>query len=186
MPRSSGKETDDVLDIPHAASFIYLLGRVDQGVRRELRGRLSSWGLSLPEFTALYRLEQRTGLSNAQLARHTMVAPQSMIEILAALERRRLVRRSADQSHGGILRAELTSAGRRLLRAARTAIDETQETMLADVSRTQREMVLGTLIEVMHNLQSKSQGSTSDQPPAKASPPARRGSSPPQNRPRSA
>lgn len=46
--------------------MIYLLGRVDQGIRRELRSRLQRFELSVPEFT-----------------------PQAMLESLGKLEARR-------------------------------------------------------------------------------------------------
>jgi hypothetical protein len=52
-------------------------------------------------------LRARPGLSNAQLARRSLVAPQS---ILAKLERRGLVGREVDPGHGRILRATPTEA----------------------------------------------------------------------------
>ena len=94
-------------DVP----FVYVVGRVNQGIRRELQARLAAWGLSIAELTALSALARRPGLSNAQLARRAMVTPQSMIEILSALEARGLVRRELDPDHARILRAELPPAG---------------------------------------------------------------------------
>ena len=44
--------------------------------------------LSLNQYTTLSVLDQRGGLSNAQLARRSLVSPQSMNEVLLALEQR--------------------------------------------------------------------------------------------------
>lgn len=90
----------------HEASLTYVVGRVNQGIRREMRARLAQWKLSVQEFTTLSVLSTRPGLSNAQLARRALVTPQSMIEILSKLERRGLVRREVDPDHARILRSD--------------------------------------------------------------------------------
>lgn len=118
---------------PHAASLIYMIGRVDRGIRREMRARLAAWELTVAEYTTLSVLETTPRLSNAQLARRALVAPQSMIEILGVLERRDLVARRLDPDHGRILRAELTATGRRLLAAAHPAIVELQDDLFIGV-----------------------------------------------------
>jgi len=43
-------------------SLIYVIGRVDQGVRRELRVRLAPLALSVPDVTTLSVLRGRSGL----------------------------------------------------------------------------------------------------------------------------
>src|ERR1700692_4871710 len=111
----------------HEASLLYVVGRVNQGIRREMRERLAEWDLSVQEYTALSVLQTRPGLSNAQLARRALITPQSMIEILAKLERRTLVARQVDPGHRLILRATLTPAGQELLKAADPAIRAIQD-----------------------------------------------------------
>lgn len=139
-------------DLPDPPSVVYAIGRVNQGIRRELRQRLSEWELSVPELTALSILDRRPGLSNAQLARRTMVTPQSMIEILAVLEHRSLVNRTVDPTHGRILRAELTTEGTKVLRAVEPAIHAIQNHMLADVPADQLEIFLNVLLVAMDRL----------------------------------
>ena len=134
------------------ASFAYLVGRVGQGVRREMRARLAGHGLSVAEFTALSVLRRRPGLSNAQLARRAMITPQAMIEVLAELERRGLVRRRADAAHRRVLRAELTPRGERLLDAAEPPVLALEGELLAGVPDRQRAAVLDALHEAMRRL----------------------------------
>jgi DNA-binding MarR family transcriptional regulator len=135
-------------------TLVYLVGRVNQGIRRELRSRLAGWELSVPEFTALSILKRRAGLSNAQLARRSLVTPQTMIEILAGLERRGLVLREVDPAHGRILRAELTDAGMRLISAAELRIEALQAEVLRDVSKEHRRIVLDVMFSMMQRLRS--------------------------------
>lgn len=139
-------------DESHETSLLYVIGRVNQGIRREMRGRLAAWSLSVQEFTTLSVLGSRPGLSNAQLARRALVTPQSMIEILSKLEGRGLVQREVDPSHGRILRAELTPAGRKLIADAEPAIRNVQDEMLSGVSARERETALVALISAMESL----------------------------------
>lgn len=134
------------------ASFIYVVGRVEQGIRREMRTRLAQCGLSVQEYTALSVLGARPGLSNAQLARRSLVTPQSMIEILTRLERRELVVREPDARHARILRGHLTRRGRDLLRVADRAVAGIQERILADVPQRERAIVIEGMRAVMNRL----------------------------------
>ena len=124
------------------ASLIYMVGRVNQGIRRLMRDRLADTGLSISEYTALSVLRARPNLSNAQLARRALVTPQAMITILAELERRGLVVRREDPAHARILRAELTAPGAELLASLDPAIAEIQDRLLGAVPRPERAAVL--------------------------------------------
>lgn len=75
--------------------LIYTVGRFDRVLRIELRRRLRNLDLTIAEFTTLTVLRRRKGLSNAQLARRAMVSAQAMNQVLAALEQKGLVSRSA-------------------------------------------------------------------------------------------
>jgi DNA-binding MarR family transcriptional regulator len=139
---------------PTQASLIYLIGRVNQGITREMRSRLVPWDLSVPEFTALSVLANRPGLSNAQLARRAMITPQSMILILSKLERRELVRRELDPHHQRILRAELTAAGHGILADADLVIAEIQEQILNGVPEPDQRVLMDVLRAATSLLQS--------------------------------
>lgn len=134
------------------ASLVYVVGRVNQGIRREMRARLAELDLSVPEYTALSVLQARPGLSNAQLARRSLLAPQSMLEVLAKLESRDLVQREVDPAHSRILRAALTAEGRALLAEADPAIEAIQDWLLADVPERNRAIVLDGMLSAMNRL----------------------------------
>ena len=102
--------------------------------------------------TTLSVLASRPGLSNAQLARRALVTPQSMIEILSKLEHRALVRRRAAPEHGRILRAELTPAGRALLRRADPVIAAIEQQVLDGIPASERQIVLRGMVGAMEQL----------------------------------
>lgn len=136
------------------ALLIYIVGRVDQGIRHEMRLRLAEWDLSVPEFTALAVLKRRPGLSNAQLARRSLVRPQSMNEILVKLEERGLLRREVDPAHARILRAALTPEGFELLAAAELAVKAIQDELFGDIPEPQRQVMIEGLRSAMEKLRS--------------------------------
>jgi DNA-binding MarR family transcriptional regulator len=135
-------------------SLVYLFGRVNQGIRRELRARLAPFQLSVPEFTALSILARRGQLSNAQLARRTMITPQAMLESLGKLEARGLVRRRVDPEHGRILRAQLTARGRRLIDQAETVASELEAELLDGLPEPARALLVEALLGAMKRLRS--------------------------------
>ena len=137
---------------PRAPSLIYVVGRLNQGITREMRALLREWDLSVQEYTSLSVLELRPGLSNAQLARRTLVTPQSMLEILAKLESRGLVHREAGPKHGRMIRNELSKSGRRVLEIAALEVNQLQDRIFAGLSEAQRKSVTAALSTAMSGL----------------------------------
>ena len=111
----------------------YVIGRLDRALRRRLAAAVEPAGLTLPAYTALSVLQAQNGLSNAQLARRSLVTPQSMSEVLMLLVERGYVRRLPDPGHGRVIRTELTEAGRRALEQCDRAVDAVELEMLGDV-----------------------------------------------------
>jgi DNA-binding MarR family transcriptional regulator len=130
----------------------YLIGRLDRVLRRRLSAAVEPEGLSLPAYTALSVLRAHDGLSNAQLARRSLVTPQSMSEGLALLVERGYVRRRADPDHGRIIRTELTSAGRRALDRCDRAVDVVEREMLLELDGAEVESLRDALLGISRAL----------------------------------
>jgi DNA-binding MarR family transcriptional regulator len=111
-----------------------VIGRLDRVLRRRLTAALEPTGLTLPAYTALSVLRTRDGLSNAQLARRSLVTPQSMSEVLALLVDGGYVRRRAEPGHGRIIRSEITKAGVQALERCDRAVDEIEREMLSELA----------------------------------------------------
>ncbi|HVN61002.1 MAG TPA: MarR family transcriptional regulator [Gaiellaceae bacterium] len=106
----------------------YVIGRLDRVLRRRLGAAVEPAGLTLPAYTALSVLRTQDGLSNAQLARRSLITPQSMSEVLAGLVDQGYVRRRP--TPGRAIRLELTAAGGRALARCDRAVDEVEREML--------------------------------------------------------
>ncbi|MGO9216986.1 MAG: MarR family winged helix-turn-helix transcriptional regulator [Streptosporangiaceae bacterium] len=88
---------------------------------RRLRQVRPDGELSLPETSALARLDRSGPATSSALAKLEQISPQSMGATLAALEARGLVERRPDPEDGRRAVLSLTSAGQQVLRDKRSA-----------------------------------------------------------------
>jgi len=112
---------------------IYLLKRVELAVRSCMEVALAEFDLTPTQFLMLFRLRDRQEVSAAELAREIGVRPQSIIEIIGPLERKRLLRREASPEHRRILHTRVTAAGQKLLVDALRVAARIEAELLADV-----------------------------------------------------
>jgi DNA-binding MarR family transcriptional regulator len=143
----------DVTDDGREPTLLYLVGRIDRVVRRAIGAVLEAQGLSVNQYTTLSVLDRRSGLSNAQLARRALVSPQSMNEVLLALEQRGLVRRHAHPDHGRILQARLTAKGRSLLARCDAEVREVEARMVSGLADEDRRVFRKALLCGIRSLQ---------------------------------
>lgn len=87
-------------------------------VARRFHEILASVGLTKHQFGVLVKLTTDPGISQAALARHILITPQSMGEILTQMESASLVRRTGPQRRGTPIAVEITHAGREATRTA--------------------------------------------------------------------
>jgi DNA-binding MarR family transcriptional regulator len=107
-----------VLDVREVAATL----RVSIGLLlRRLRQVQPSGELTLPESSALVRLERGGSATPSALARMEQISPQSMGATIAGLEARGLVERRGDPQDGRRAVFSLTDSGREALRSKRDA-----------------------------------------------------------------
>jgi DNA-binding MarR family transcriptional regulator len=80
--------------------------------------------LTVPEISALARLDRNGPAASSELARAEQISPQSMGATLSALEARGLVARDPDVRDGRRIVLSVTEAGRQLLTDKRDARTE--------------------------------------------------------------
>jgi len=124
----------------------YVIGRLERVLRRRLTAAVEPAGLTLPAYTVLSVLRAEDGLSNAQLARRSLVTPQSMSEVLTLLVDQGYVRRRAEPGHGRVIRTELTKAGSRALERCDRAVDDIEHEMLGDLDADEATTLRGVLV----------------------------------------
>lgn len=117
---------------------LYLVKRLELAVRALLDDALRPLGLTTLQYTALTVLEASGALSSAQLARRSFLRPQTMHEMVLALEKRGLIARTPKPDNRRVLLAGLTDAGRALLTDCAPAVGEVEHALLADLSPGQR------------------------------------------------
>ena len=130
----------------------YVVGRLDRAIRREIGALVAPFGLTVPKYTALSILRDRPGLSNAQLARRCYVTPQSMNEVLIALEADGLIVRSPAANHGRVVEVTLSERGQEVLAACDRAVTHMENAMLADLDDDGRKQLLDALVGCVYRL----------------------------------
>lgn len=128
----------------------YLIGRLDRMVRRELEETLTEVDLTIAQYTAMSVLSRRPGLSNAQLARRSLVSPQAMNQALSGLVERRLIHRPS-KPEGRALAIELTAQGQQVLDQIAPLIDAAEDHLLSDLRPKQRQLLL-SMVETVTGL----------------------------------
>lgn len=104
------------LDVSEVAGAL----RVSMGlVVRRLRQLKAGGQITLPENSALARLDRGGPATSSELARQEQISPQSMGATLAGLEGRGLVERRPDPADGRRAVMSITPAGQQVLRDRR-------------------------------------------------------------------
>jgi DNA-binding MarR family transcriptional regulator len=111
----------------------YLVYRVERRLRSRLDEVTRARGVTTTEYVTLSVLRERDGMSSAELARWAFVTPQAMNLVISALERRKLVKRRPDPSHGRVRRASVTAKGIQVLEDCDRAMDKIEAEMLRDL-----------------------------------------------------
>jgi DNA-binding MarR family transcriptional regulator len=112
----------------------YLLRQAQLTLRRAVDAALRDLGLTTPQFSLLSVLEAEPGLSGAELARASMLTPQTTNGILVALERKGRIRRTPDARDGRVLQLQITDGGHALLAQARERVLTVERRMTAQLS----------------------------------------------------
>jgi DNA-binding MarR family transcriptional regulator len=115
----------------------YLLRQAQLTLRGALDQALRELGLTTPQYSVLSVLEVEPGLSGAELARTSMLTPQTTNGILVALERAGHIVRTPTTRDGRVLQARLTDTGRALLDQARERVAEVERRMTAPLTDRQ-------------------------------------------------
>jgi DNA-binding MarR family transcriptional regulator len=152
MRAGEGGDAEDRVTEAAEVRISYVLGRLDRALRQRLDSALGPLGVTTPQFTALSVLLHRDELSNAQLARRSLITPQSMFSVLKALERKGLIERTPSPDHGRILYTRLTPAGRELMHRCEAAVSEVEGQLLDDFSAAEADILLALATRAVRNL----------------------------------
>ena len=130
----------------------YKLKQTQHSLRLRMDEALKALNLTTPQYSVLAQLELRPGISNAALARSAFITAQTMHGIVSNLEKRELVQRKSDASHGRILCTELTEQGLAIVLQAHHAIQAVEASMLSTINQKDRLLFEKVLLECFENL----------------------------------
>lgn len=123
---------------PKGPLTIYLVKQLELAIRSFMDEALRPFGLTTFQYTALTVLQHRGELSSAQLARRSFVRPQTMHEIVRAMEERGLIERAHAPGNRRIMEARLTREGEELLAACAPAVQKLEDRLLLDIPENRR------------------------------------------------
>ena len=130
----------------------YLLRQAHQAFRAAAQAELAALGLTLPQYSVLSVAGAEPGLSGAELARDSMLTPQTTNEIIALLVKAKLLERRPDARDRRVRRMIVTEAGQELLARARPAVHVVERRMTASLSDADLALLRGWLSDCARNL----------------------------------
>ncbi|MDY7102962.1 MAG: MarR family transcriptional regulator [Actinomycetota bacterium] len=123
----------------------YLIGRIDKILRTRIEDAFEESGLSLQEYTTLFVLMNRPGLSNARLARRALVTPQAMHKVIRSLENSGLIERAPSPNGGRVLETTITPAGAELVEGLLERIAGVEDQVLGALDTDERRELIRLL-----------------------------------------
>jgi DNA-binding MarR family transcriptional regulator len=131
--------------IPREPEFLVQLRQTQHAVRTLLDAGLAETGLTMPQYAVLAEIDRQGELSASDLAREFGMTAQTVNVLVQGLETSRLLRRDPHPTHGRILLASLTPAGKKALKQGLEVALEVQDQLLSCVPASERPKLLRQL-----------------------------------------
>jgi DNA-binding MarR family transcriptional regulator len=112
----------------------YLLRQAQHTLRAAMYQPLADIGITAAQYSVLSVADAEPGLSGAELARDTMLTPQSVNAIVVLLERADLLERHPDARDLRLRRIYASQSGREVLALARPAVWALEQRMVASMT----------------------------------------------------
>jgi DNA-binding MarR family transcriptional regulator len=131
--------------IPREPEFLVQLRQTQHAVRTLLDAGLAETGLTMPQYAVLAEIDRQGELSASDLAREFGMTAQTVNVLVQGLESSGLLRRDPHPTHGRILLASLTPAGRKALKHGLDVALGVQDRLLSCVPASERPKLLRQL-----------------------------------------
>ncbi|MDE2052487.1 MAG: MarR family transcriptional regulator [Gammaproteobacteria bacterium] len=126
----------------------YLLRQANASVRLALDRSLAKESITYPQHSALTMIRAYEAVSAADLARLTMLTPQTINGIVRALAMRGAVRKEPDRVNGRILRLIVTEEGRALNKRCRALTAPVEAALKARINASAESAIRQWLVDV--------------------------------------
>ena len=126
----------------------YLLRQASNAVRLGIDRSLEDLGVTQPQFLVMTMINAYPGISGAEVARLTMLTPQTISLIVANLERDGRLRRAMSPDHGRVQQMELTEEGQSLLARCRERTSRLDARLSDGLTADQEQFLRSWLVEI--------------------------------------
>jgi DNA-binding MarR family transcriptional regulator len=130
----------------------YLLAQANAATRLALERSFAELEVTVPQFSVLTMIDTYPGVSGAELARLTLLTPQTINLIVKNLERDGLIVKTPDDVHGRVIRIETTARGRQLRSKCRARADAFEKLLAKDLSEAEQRTIRRWLVRVTQSL----------------------------------
>jgi DNA-binding MarR family transcriptional regulator len=154
--RKPGTEPEPDLAIPapgegkrgEAGYLGYLLRQANGAVRARMERSLADLGVTQPQFAVMTMVAAYPGLSNADLARLSLLTPQTVSVIVANLKRSGAVVGIPHAEHGRIRCLSLTPEGAAVLARCRERVLALDSALAETLSAEEETVIRGWLVRI--------------------------------------
>ena len=126
----------------------YLLRQAQTAHRQRMEQALADSALTLPQFMVLTMLTAYPGASGADLARVSLLTPQTVSVIVTNLERSGAIERHAHAVHGRSQQIAVTALGKQLLAACRSKVKLVEDELLSGLSTAEEKIIRRWLVRI--------------------------------------
>ncbi|KAB2967875.1 MarR family transcriptional regulator [Zoogloea sp.] len=126
----------------------YLLRQAAAAYRLRMERALADLGVTPPQFSVLTMLVAYPGLSGADLARLSLLTPQTVSLIIANLERSEAIVRRPHPTHGRVRVIDVTAAGRLLLDRCKERVRATERGLLDGLPADEERVIRRWLVKI--------------------------------------
>ena len=128
------------------------LKRVEQELQTAKAAAVKPAGLTVPQYAALFVMDEQPGISAAELARRCAVTPQTMTTILRNLESAGLIERTPHPLHKHVIETRPTPTGRKALDQADERAAGVERRLAAAFSEDELDTLRALLARVSERL----------------------------------
>lgn len=126
----------------------YLLRQANVAFRGSVERALSDLDITLPQYVVLTMVRAYPKISNADLARLSLLTPQTVSVIVGNLKRAGMLRSEPHPIHGRIQTLSITREGEKILSRCRQRVAPLEDRLTAAMSTGERKLIRRWLVSV--------------------------------------
>jgi len=126
----------------------YLLRQASNAHRARMEKALADITITPPQFSVLTMVNAYPGVSNADLARLSMLTPQTVSVIVNNLEKSGALQRRPHAVHGRIQQLDITDAGKALLKTCKQRAAQVEKELCSHLDDAEAQIVRRWLVAI--------------------------------------